>query len=577
MANPNPALQAQGQQQIQDQNVQVGPEPDGFPGASGFPDSSAMTGFGSSNEVRYHVERIVPPDGHLGTHSSPFNVDILGRLYGEGTYTVTEHRTGRTPIVKPNIVIAASAGPSRYPGQEGRSRGFRHEGSYPRVRPGFQDQDQGQGHGQGQEVSRAPLDQFARHYVQPQVDQGAASAAIKTLGDLALEDKKQAERAKNLGPDTFLRDFFSSQQSRDEERRRDEEARWQRRVDEDQKKYERAIEEDQKKHERDLEKIEKESQARLQAAKQERDAMMVLEDKKMEVFKLELKMREDRMREDLARSEKATKEMQESLKGQLDEGKEILEKEHDLRLKMLEREHEFKTEMLKVQEKAIKESSQDAFIGALERLLGEVGTRVHEIVELKKLEAMSPEAQAAAIAKGAVNGNLRESPRKPAAPQEKPPVALSGSSGNGNGHGNKEAENVEQIIRESLAKPELHGIVSEWARQVKAGTSPAMFANMFIEFMRDPEDHKLRKSCSAFANFMSSRDWASMYPVLKPSLLKEEVEIFEKPEAADFYETFRACIVESVNAYWAEFMASRSEKVAVPDVAVSKEEVPAVA
>lgn len=500
------------------------PQPsDGFVG--GRQDSSVAEGFASGSQTRYQVERTVPMDGYLGVHPAPFTLETLGKLYGSGTYRITRFETGRPPHVIPDVCIGPSSGPPTYPGKDERERGHRDP------RRTFADA----------EGAGAVLDRFARPYVAPSADVGAA--AIQTLGTIQLEAMR--EKAKN-NPDVFLKDFYTSQQARDEQRRVDDEERWRRRM-----------EEEDRRHGRDLEKIRAESEARLAAAKAERDAMLALEDKKMEVFKAELKAREERMKEDLARSERATKEMRDSLQEQMNDTKANMDKEHELRLQMLNREHEYKAEMLKLQEKVMKEGNQDAFVGALERILGEVGGHIREIVELKKLEAMSPEAQAAAMQKGAVNGNLREPPRKVLPPQEKPPVALAGTGGNGSQA--KQEENVEQIIRESLAKPELRGIVAEWVGHVKSGTTPAMFANMFVEFMRDPEDHKLRKSCSSFATFMAKRDWAAMYPVLKPILSKEEIEVFETPAAADFYETFRACVVESVNAYWAEFLAAQEE------------------
>jgi hypothetical protein len=111
-------------------------------------------------------------------------------------------------------------------------------------------------------------------------------------------------------------------------------------------------------------------------------------------------------------------------------------------------------------------------------------------------------------------------------------------------------EELESNIREALQKPMFRGVIREWAAHVEAGNDPTMFANIFLEFMRDPVRHDVRQGCSVFAGFMSIRPWPKMFEFLKPHLDPDVIAIFERPEAADFYEAFRAMVAYQVREYW---------------------------
>jgi len=85
--------------------------------------------------------------------------------------------------------------------------------------------------------------------------------------------------------------------------------------------------------------------------------------------------------------------------------------------------------------------------------------------------------------------------------------------------------------------------------------------------MRDPVDSESRKGCSMFANFMKTRTWDEMLAVIGPRLDKDVLKIFKTPFAADFYEGFKAMVIEQVRAYWEDFMASRKAQQAAKTAA----------
>jgi hypothetical protein len=84
------------------------------------------------------------------------------------------------------------------------------------------------------------------------------------------------------------------------------------------------------------------------------------------------------------------------------------------------------------------------------------------------------------------------------------------------------------------------------------------FANLYLEMMRAPRNDEGRQGCAAFATFMKPRNWKKMYAVLKEAIDSEVKESFEKQEAAEFYEQFRAMVIEQIRDYWAQFLAQKN-------------------
>lgn len=515
----------------------------------GFMSSRSSTAYGflgSGQTLKYLVERIVPPDGFMGSHAAPFSVEDLGRLYGEGTYKIVRQESGKYPFELPPQVIGPAFGQSRYPGSKTEADPKRDDLAVT-LRRLYGD------------AAGSPAALYGRPAAPS--DPLGTSEAIRQLGESNRHAMEQIEKERNAGPNTHIQQFYAQQQAAAEKSREDERRREDERNHKDQEEYRRRQDDDRIRHERELEKIKLENESKLRYEAETRKTLLELEGRKMDMFREELRLREDSNNKELARTREEMKELKESVSEEMDRERESLQREHELRLGALNKEHELNSQILEIKKNAIESGNGDIFLSTFEKVVAEVGKQVGAIVELKKMEAMSPEAQAAAINqstsrnKASVDGNYKEEPKK------EEPAPHGKGNGNGNGAGKSSdpmrSENMEQIVREFLGKPELHGVIREWVRQVRLGTTPAMFANMYVEFMRDPEDHKLRKSTNSFANFMASRGWPEMLEVLKPSLEKDELAVFETPAAADFYETFRACIVETVNAYWTQFMADR--------------------
>jgi hypothetical protein len=116
---------------------------------------------------------------------------------------------------------------------------------------------------------------------------------------------------------------------------------------------------------------------------------------------------------------------------------------------------------------------------------------------------------------------------------------------------------MKKLVVELLGTRLFKMVLKEWSLQVKAKQDPTMFANMYLEWMRDPIDHEARKAVTVFANFMRSREWSTVLRVIRPHLNKDVLEIFKSEEAGDFYDVFKAMVIEQIRAYWAEFIASR--------------------
>ena len=116
---------------------------------------------------------------------------------------------------------------------------------------------------------------------------------------------------------------------------------------------------------------------------------------------------------------------------------------------------------------------------------------------------------------------------------------------------------MEEIIQGMLERPFFKQVLKEWSLHVKTGQDPTTFANMYLEWMRDPMDHEGRKACSMFANFMKPREWPDMLKIIRGKLDKEVLTVFETDAAKDFYDGFRAMVVEQIRDYWEQFLAAR--------------------
>jgi hypothetical protein len=477
------------------------------------------------------------------------------------------------------------------------------------------------------------LSEYARHNPMNDVASAAATEAIKSMG--ASQDKliEQLDKSRSNGPDNFMTKFFTEQQviserrAQDDERRRDQErkdedAKYERRQREQETDHRRRQEEARLQHERELERIKAEAQARDSASKEERKMLMELEDKKLQVIRDEHRMRQEALQDELKRNreelktvhertererkedhekadrerkedhekmDKKISEVQQSTSSQIAESNERLEKELERERETLEREHKLKEkamdqrnnleqQIIEIKKESLQSQGGDQIFQTINTVIKEFSKGLEKIVDLKKLEAMTPEAQAAAVAKGTIDGNVMGEPKRDAppeqpkgqqqqAPQGQSPPDAQAPRNNGNSAGpsgaapkgeqKNEESQMEQIIQDMLDKPFFRQVIKEWSLHVKTNQDPTTFANMYMEWMRDPLDHEGRKATTMFANFMKPREWSDMMKIMGPKLDKDVSNIFKSEAATDFYDGFKAMVVEQIRDYWEQFLAAR--------------------
>jgi hypothetical protein len=616
------------------------PAPDGFSNwreaagrAGGFTYSSQVVRF------QVERKEPLAEAGILGQHLAPFSDHDLGNNYGEGLYRVLRFDPGKNVPYETEVRINASYGRPRYPQRSSESsRPGERPGGY--FRPGWRSGASAAAPAsyEGEELAERrpqPLYEYpyARH-TPASSDTSMAAKAIEEMGKAHDRTIDQLEKSRAQGPDTFITRWFSEQQAAmdrrmaDEERRRSEERKsdedkWQRRLDEREKEAQRRAEEDEKRHQRELDRLQKEAEIRERERKAEQEArekerekefnrILEIEDRRMNALKEESKHRQDTLESELKRNrdemqkaadknEKLLKEERERIEKELEKNRESteevigsneakLEKEIDRRQESLDREYrlrenaqkkemELQEKLLEAKKEAVSTQSGNEIFGTINTIIKEFSKGLEKVVDLKKIEAtsqLSPEAQAAQVARGAIDGNVLGEPKRheAPAPQEPkshdapPPQSDQPPAGNKNGNGHPAAvpeakpetqgeAPMEEIIQSNLDRPFAKKVLKEWALHVKKEEDPTTFANMYLEWMRDPMDHEGRKACSVFANIMKVRDWPDMMKIIRPKLDPEVAKIFESKYAEEFYNGFRAMVVEQIRDYWEQFLAQR--------------------
>lgn len=600
----------------------------------------------SQHAVKYVVERVVPNDGILGTHPHPFEVTDVGRIYGSGQYRVTKYEPGRPPVTSDIFTIAPTYGAPKMPGVPGergsaaapapRSRwaDFRERGG------DLEDDPAGppaprmfRPYGPGYPSDPRFAD-FARRPdpAAAEKSESVATEAIRAMSRIQEQAIKNTAEIQKAGPESWLQQWLMAQEKkseearvRDEQRREDERRREEKRQEderrreeqrrEDEKRaaderrkeqeaeYRRRLEEEDRKHQRELERIKTEAEQRMKFESEQRQTILALEQKKIEIIQTEAKAREamwqnelERVRQDFERvTKEMTKQMsqvEQGVSAELDRERDQLRREFDIRNKALDNEHALRTEMLRLREEAQGRSDSDGFLKMVEKIVGEVGKNVKEVVELKKLEVLSPEAQAIAAAK-AHDGNLSPNPQGAGrAPQSAAKPAPSPAPGGLNlqplsgtetddeeeavepGEENDEApstlgveplspgaeKKMEEIVKQQLKDPVAQQLLKEWVTHVDAETSPTVFANIFMEYMTRSPDDNLRKACGGLMTFINPRKWPQVLEVVGGVLSAEQRQILEKPYAEEFYVAFKTMVSESLDEYFEQFLEQRRQK-----------------
>lgn len=627
MQNPQPAPQSSSAIQ------------DDFSG--GRPVVGASGGFTGANQtIKYAVERIAPPDGLLGTHYGSFTIEELGQNYGEGTYKVTKHDPTQKFAVEHIQKIGPSYGAARSPNHAPQQR--------PQMgqRPFFQRQ-WGAPQAQAEDDQERPI--FRPTYQRPpeqnnaalemarQTQVGNATAmetALTMMGTMHQQSLLQIDAARKGGPDNMMTSFLREQQEVtnrrweeerkvNDQRRREEEEKYVRKQEEDQRRWERDQQAERDRHSRELERISRETEAREKQLRfdaeerekrsvEERRFLLDLEEKKIQLVRQEADASQKRLEAELARTREEMKdiaersnrtitensemtarhieESQKQIQEQLDREREQLEREHRLKEKSLDKQHELEGRMLEIQKANMENSGGDQIFNTINTVIKEVSKGLEKVVDLKKLESMTPEAQLASIAqpKVAVQEPPASQQRQQAqVPPQVPPQVQSQPQSMREGIPAQESvpqapaaqpqpsqqspgeaivENrMETMIRESLQKPFFQEVLKEWALHVKSAAEEHVvdattFANLYLEMMRDPRNDEARQGCAAFATFMKPRSWQKMLEVLRGSLDTDTIASFERPEAEEFYKQFKTMVLEQIAQYWEEFLAARQQR-----------------
>ncbi|HXX92350.1 MAG TPA: hypothetical protein VEN81_01875, partial [Planctomycetota bacterium] len=551
--------------------------------SDGFQGGRVTTGYngGWNNPqaiVRYQVERKVPFDGIVGNHTAPFTEADLCQMYGEGLYKVLRYEPGRPVPTEFEVKVGPNFGAPKYPRQgvlsgEGR-QGYRS----PWARGGENRWDRsGDDEGEPRRpASFAPADSLARyaqHTVHADASAAVVSEAIRALSGANERAIQQAEKAREGGPDNFLTGFMDRQaqvqsQRFDEDRRRDE----QRRREEDER-WDRRQKERDEEHKRELERIRIEGDAKAKAAAEERRMLMDLEDKKISLLREEHKSRMELMQHELqlsreqakvseerlsrqmtelqAKTDKEIEEAQASLKEDGERERSHQDREFELRKQSLETEQRLQEKILEVRQEQLQQQGGNEVFNTINTLIKEFSKGLEKVVELKKHQSASPEAQVAMVAAGtqSTEGNVRPVEEKPEESAAMGRGAAPAPQAQGGGN-----VNMEKLIQDMMEQPFFQEVMKEWALHVEEEADPTTFANMYLEWMRDPQNHESRQACSMFANVMKVRSWAKMMKILEPKLPADIVAVFKKPYATDFYDGFKEMVVKQVMAYWQGFL-----------------------
>lgn len=120
---------------------------------------------------------------------------------------------------------------------------------------------------------------------------------------------------------------------------------------------------------------------------------------------------------------------------------------------------------------------------------------------------------------------------------------------------------MESVLSRLLRRPEAQEIVREMARHIKKGNGPAIFANLFLEVMRDPKNDALRRDACAFLMFAASRGWEEILKELKPAVDGKTMRVLRSPSAALFYQSWVLMVRLSVEEYFkGELQKAKAEK-----------------
>lgn len=556
--------------------------------------------------VEFKLERIEPRDGVLEVTPTEPEDDEIGKRYGSGTYRLMKREGTKLPVFR-DIVISLAYGEPRYPNRRPEAQ-HRPPGRFLQGRSGApMDEDE----------DRLPPRPFYRPQmdVRPYQDQrqmadvasrglsAQESIAVTAVNKLAEINEKQMdrmekERDRERAPQDTITDFLKEQQLAADKRAEDDRKRREEERKEERAEWDRREQERENQHKRDMERIKAENDARIAQEREARNGQMELERQRLALMREEAKIREDALRGELERIRAEAKEerttfltqlkdtkeeteeqieaVQASVKAELEKEREGLKREHELKEKHLDNEQKLKEDLLKLREEIVRGQQGEDISKVLAKLVEGVERTVKEVVDLKKIEAVSAEERLARVGQqaapaGANAANVTAPAAPPQRQPESQPAAMQGAKSNGHAApvvqpADASAQPSEQpqdpavMVLQLAREPMFVEMISKWGKQVQAGNDAGIFSNMFMEMMRDDgtaEALKIRKACSYFVDEMSTRNWPEMYDFLKPAIPQSLHATFESPHAEVFYEQFKMMVVESVRDYWRMYFAQK--------------------
>lgn len=601
--------------------VPMNPAPAPVPAASAPPAdehvwkaaSGSADGFIHPTQVvEYKIERLEPKDGILEVSPAALDDAEIGNKYGSGTYRIWRRDGTRLPVFR-DLVLAPTYGEPRYPHRRREFGGLR-PGAYsgrPASAP-VDDQEAPMRGGFPYRPAPGMPNMEARPYQDRAIEvarqgmnaqESIAVTAVSKMAEMNEKqlDRMQQERDRDRQPQSVLTDFLKEQQlaadkrAEEERKRRDEDRK------REQEEWKRRQDELDAQHRREMDRIKAENDARIAAEKEARTGLMELEKQRLELMREESRIRENALKGELerirteAKEERATllaqleknetrteeqmADLQASVKEQLEKERDILKREHELKEQALANDRRHGEELLRLREEILKGQQGEDVSKVLAKLVEGVERTAKEVLELKKIEAVSAEQHLVKAAQGgspAPGGpaNLTQPPSGPAklgdAPAATQPSKPNGQHGaaqapvDASASGAAQETTPEMVVRQLAREPIFINMISKWAKQIQAGNDAGIFSNMFMELMRDDgtaEALRLRKACSYFVDEMSTKTWAEMYDFLKPAIPQNLYGIFEQPHAEVFYEQFKMMVVESVRDYWKMYFAQKQAEI----------------
>lgn len=109
----------------------------------------------------------------------------------------------------------------------------------------------------------------------------------------------------------------------------------------------------------------------------------------------------------------------------------------------------------------------------------------------------------------------------------------------------------EEAVKRLLARPHTKLMIDELVRQIKADVEPAIFACIWLEFMRVDED-SLRKDAVETIFYIASRSWNEVRDLIFEKADEDGKDTLMSPKAEQFYNKWLRMVTKQVAQYYDE-------------------------